>query len=143
MPLVNVTFRVEPGMYLILLLIGAPVIPQRIADGMYLCGHWSVDQLNVPIYEWWRERGQPPDYDEYGVCDTPEQPVERFKLRERPEQLFVSYVQIRRADQPRDGGWRWHKWGPYIGDQQPTCEYLHDEPVIEQVYTYHIYRIRE
>lgn len=118
---------------------GGSFIPERISEGMYLATHWNVDNL-VPTRERWREKPMTfLDFDEYGVCDTPEQAVERLKLRERPEKFFVSFVRIRRADQPSDGGWRWHKWGEYIGDREPQHEYLYHEPDIEEVYTFHVY----
>jgi len=48
---------------------------------------------------------------------------------------------IRKDLEPTDGGWRWHKWGEYIGTQNPQMEYIHDEPEIEKVYVYHIYEL--
>jgi hypothetical protein len=40
----------------------------------------------------------------------------------------------------RGGGWRWHKWGPYIGKGEPTTEYLDDEDgFADGVYVYHFY----
>lgn len=144
--LVDVTFRQPRGdMALILGMIGAgngPITPDRIGEGMYLCGHWSIDQLGVQIREHWRETPPTwPEFEEYGVCDTPEQAVEKLGLRDRPEKLFVSFVKITRGSQPRDGGWRWHKWGSYIGNKEPQCEYIHDEPEIEEVYTFHVYEL--
>lgn len=143
--LVDVTFK-KPSqdMALILGIIGAggPMVPERIGEGMYLSGHWSIDQLGVPVRERWREAPSTwLDFEECGVCDTPEQAVHKLGLRDRPEKFFISFVQLRRGDQPRDGGWRWHKWGPYIGDREPQCEYLHDEPQIEEVYTFHVYEL--
>jgi hypothetical protein len=132
----------DPTLASILAIIsdGRPVTPERIGEGMYVCGHWSIDQLGVPLRNRWREQPcEPLDFDEYGVCDTPQQAVDRLGLKERPEKFFVTFVRIRRVDQPADGGWRWHKWGPYIGDKNPTCEYLHDEKAIEEVWTYHVY----
>lgn len=45
------------------------------------------------------------------------------------------------------GGWRWGKWGPYIGNLNPQCEYLDDEDFGDDfqgyVYIAHIYRISE
>lgn len=144
--LVDVTFRrPDPVMSMVLGFAGwgGPVVPERISEGMYICGHWSIDQLGVPIRERWREeKYEPLDFEDIGVCDTPEQAVDKLNLRERPERLFVLFVRIRRADQPMDGGWRWHKWGAYIGDKTPTREYLHDEPEIEEVYTYHVYELQ-
>ncbi len=140
---------------LILGIIGAggPVIPERIGEGMYLSGHWSIDQLvdKKLIRDRFSEQVEAfkagkygsPSYEEYGVCDTPEQVLEKYPfLKDAPERFFISYVRIDRGSQPRDGGWRWHKWGTYIGDREPKCEYLHDEPDIETVYTFHIYELR-
>lgn len=113
--------------------------PQRIGGGMYLCTHWNFENY-TPVRERWRE--DPPSWlpiQEYGVCDTPEQAVQKLGLRDLPERYVISFVRIRRDEQPADGGWRWHKWGDYIGDHEPQCEYLHDEPEIEEVYTFHVY----
>jgi hypothetical protein len=44
-----------------------------------------------------------------------------------------------KANQPKEDGWRWRKWGQYIGALEPTCEYIADEPHIDKVYVYHIY----
>lgn len=80
----------------------------------------------------------------YGVSDSLEQVVERYPcLESDPRRLVVIGSEIRRADQPADGGWRWHKWGPYIGDREPRYEYLHDEPDIESVWVWHVYEIGE
>lgn len=145
--LVDVNFRKPRGdMALILGVIGngGPVTPTRIGEGMYESTHWSIDSLGVPVRERWREASPEwLDFEEYGVCDTPEQAVEKLGLRSRPERFFVSFVKIRRGDQPRDGGWRWHKWGSYIGDRDPQCEYIHDEPDIEEVYTFHVYELAD
>src|SRR5882724_11350730 len=111
--LVDVTFREVPlHLETILGIIGnGHVMPDRIGEGMYLCGHWSIDQLGVPVRDRWRDSPQEwLDFEEYGVCDTPEQAIEHLKLKERPEKFFVSFVKIERATQPHSGGWRWHKW---------------------------------
>mgnify|MGYP000101825354 CR=1 FL=1 len=57
-----------------------------------------------------------------------------------PVPVFVSFVRIRRDEQSSSGGWRWHKWGKYIGKQKPQCEYIYDEPEIEEVYTFSVYQ---
>lgn len=51
-----------------------------------------------------------------------------------PRLLGVFFTPMVRAEQSPEGGWRWHKWGEYIGDHTPTAEYLYDEPEIERVY---------
>lgn len=79
---------------------------------------------------------------DYGVCDSPEQVTDRWPriiVDRRP--FVIAFTPFLRADQPEQGGWRWHKWGEYIGTQEPTHEYLYDEPHIDKVYTFHIYEV--
>ncbi len=126
---------------------------ERIGRGQYRIQHFSFGHM-LP-------RGQWEDYGEigsiqtqsyggietepansYGVCDSPEQfmaTVGPF-LEASPDEYVVSFTPIRKADQPPDGGWRWHKWGPYIGEHRPQCEYIYDEPAIDEVYVYHFFR---
>ncbi len=118
--------------------------PMKLEDGLFKCSHWSFDQyLGQGWDKWWEgpdEDGMPP---EYGVCDSPAQFKETYleKLRDDSRyEYVVSFVHLRKADEPASGGWRWHKWGEYVGAKSPQCEYLHDEPEIEEVYTFHVYR---
>lgn len=48
---------------------------------------------------------------------------------------------IYKNQQPPVGGWRWHKWGSYIGTYESKHEYLYDED-IDMIYVYHIYEIK-
>lgn len=81
-------------------------------------------------------------FSEYGVCDGWEQITARWPhLIADPEAYVIAMVEIRREDQSENGGWRWHKWGSYIGTQNPEHEYLYDDKHIEVVYTYHVYRL--
>jgi hypothetical protein len=76
----------------------------------------------------------------YGVCDGIENLLEVIPELTSTEREFVVLLhKIAKSDQPSEGGWRWHKWGDYIGTQTPTAEYIYDEPEIEVVYCYHIY----
>lgn len=76
----------------------------------------------------------------YGVCDNVEQLLARYPELEAPGREFVVTVTpVRRADQPASGGWRWHKWGDYIGTQGPRHEYLFDDTHIDEVLVFHIY----
>lgn len=137
----------DPHMAMILAFMadGSSVIPERISQGIYLASHWNVGNLvRGGVRERWRENiSDRLDFDEFGVCDTYEQPVEQFGLADRPEPFFISFVEILKSRQPYDGGWRWPKWGEYIGTQKPTREYLHDEPEIDRVLTFHVYELPE
>ncbi len=119
----------------------------KIRTGVYHIGHWNFDSLINDVmsthpqlmpYE------EVPWYDCYGVCDSPDQFMETVgaKLEADKERKYcVSLVRLLKSEQETPGGWRWHKWGPYIGKQDPQCEYLYDEPVITEVWTYHVYEM--
>ena len=81
----------------------------------------------------------------YGVGDSEEQLISLIKplLEAISTRWFVcSLVTIIKEDQPEEGGWRWHKWGPYIGDKKPKNEYLYNEGEdITQAVVYHIYEV--
>jgi hypothetical protein len=111
--------------------------PQHIMDGVYL--HWSTletwfDGLDEQVY--------------FGVCDDVEQILAHHPdIKESAQRFVVGVILfIKKLEQPRGlnyGGWRWHKWGEYIGTQKPQCEYLGDEPEIEQVYVYQVYTLTD
>lgn len=109
---------------------------RRIRQGIYEIGHFGGSHFL-------------PDYESYdldlpiqscGVCDNVEQILAACPELLTSDRRFVICVHtIRKSTEPEDGGWRWHKWGPYIGTLNPQCEYLAHEPEIEQVMTFHIY----
>ena len=79
----------------------------------------------------------------YGVCDNYEQVLERYKdiLDDTDKNYVVGVCTVDRRRQSSEGGWRWHKWGEYIGTQNPKHEYLYDDTHIDRVYCFHIYEI--
>jgi hypothetical protein len=80
----------------------------------------------------------------YGVCDGIENLIDVIPELLSPDREFlVLLTEITKHDQPRDYGWRWHKWGDYIGTQTPTTEYIANEPEIDLVYCYHIYEKKQ
>lgn len=80
----------------------------------------------------------------YGVCDNVQQLLDLCpEITDNPDrEFFISLTPIVRAEQPSEGGWRWHKWGPYIGTHEPQCEYLYDEQGIDRVFVYHVYEAK-
>lgn len=115
----------------------------RLARGLYLLNHWNFsDMVGVKLNNY-------PAFEVeglycYGVCDYPIQLIEKFPYLDESERKFVvSFVRIRKSEQPSEGGWRWHKWGDYIGDKNSQYEYLYHEEDIEEVYTFHIYEVIE
>jgi hypothetical protein len=83
----------------------------------------------------------------YGVADSIDQIVDLYNKNKENEggwfkgnHVILCRKVIKDPDNPCSG-WRWHKWGEYIGTQNPQCEYLNDEPLIEEVITFSIYKI--
>jgi hypothetical protein len=123
----------------ILLMIGSINNNQqscRIREGVYLITHFGGSDF-LPDYDSWGDLTTGP----YGVCDNFEQVLAANPELEDPRRKFVvTLTPVVKASQSPDGGWRWHKWGEYIGTQNRSgCEYLYDEPEIEQVLCFHIY----
>lgn len=135
------TERISQGHYLAHLNFGNDI--RELIRTQYPSCPWIDSNLPRPSMETVIQvtLEDPPDY---GVCDSPEQVVERFPqlvADERP--LLVYFTEVRREDQSPEGGWRWHKWGVYIGEREPTTEYLYDEPEIESVYVFHIVQLHD
>lgn len=79
----------------------------------------------------------------YGVCDNVQNFLDVFdeELKTSIDKVFVTLTPIHKHEQYECDGWRWRKWGHYIGNQIPTTEYLYDEPLIDTIYLYHIYKL--
>lgn len=85
----------------------------------------------------------------YGVADSIEQIKEYYREEiadlKNKYAIAVTPVFQERENRGKGGGWRWHKWGPYIGKLEPQCEYLDDEDFGEgfkYILTFSIYRIK-
>ncbi|QWU14363.1 hypothetical protein SAMN04487895_101668 [Paenibacillus sophorae] len=78
----------------------------------------------------------------YGVCDDYQQVLDQYPELEIDDRKFVlGLSKTTKRNQSSSGGWRWEKWGEYIGKQNSQADYLYDEPEIEEIYCYHIYEI--
>lgn len=79
---------------------------------------------------------------EHGVADSVEQITEVYPgLLTDPRAFAITCLPVSKADQPAHGGWRWEKWGEYIGRHTPTAQYLADEPVIEELVLFEVHEI--
>lgn len=122
--------------------------PNRLAPGIYEINHFNGESLLDRSKGWGSDfKYQYPtltttdeDYfGSYGVCDNYQQVLDKCPMLSTSKREFVLFLTaVCKADQYQEGGWRWHKWGEYIGTHTPTCEYLYDEPLIDIVYVYHI-----
>lgn len=80
----------------------------------------------------------------YGVADNVEQIKKYFEPAIKSQYPFViSLTEINKKTQPASGGWRWHKWGDYIGTQKSEMEYIYDEPNIDKVFVFHGYYLEK
>lgn len=68
-------------------------------------------------------------------------------LRNSDRKFAVGFNPIKQDPENPGGGWRWHKWGTYIGKHNICCEYLDDEDLsdINQDYIlcFHIYEFKD
>lgn len=118
---------------------------RRLSQGVYQSRWWNFElelrghQMSLDL----DHPDLPDDFPGIGVCDSPEQLLSALPdaVANGPTPYVISMVRIDKAGQPEDGGWRWHKWGEYVGVRKPQCEYLFDEPDIDTVWTYHIYEL--
>lgn len=135
----------------ILAALGRGTDTRHLSRGFYVIDHWNFELTTYArLAKTWIDStievdlaGMGLEWD-YGVCDTPEQFMERFgpALDASPRLWVVSFVVVRKEDQEPSGGWRWHKWGPYIGDKSPQREYLYNEgPEITQATTFKVYAV--
>lgn len=80
----------------------------------------------------------------YGVADNIKQIIE-FYIANRDNYFKGNHVilatEIYKDITKPCSGWRWHKWGEYIGAKSPKCEYLNDEPEIDKVICFSIYKV--
>ncbi len=82
---------------------------------------------------------------EVGVADNYQQVLAAYPLAvQHPTRRFcLSVTPIRRSEAPAKGGWRWKKWGRYLGTQEPAADYIADEPIIEEVVVFRWYELQD
>lgn len=84
----------------------------------------------------------------YGLCDNAEQVIKYYEslIANKELYMFSNYIitltpMIKEAQPERDG-FRFHKWGQYLGVQDiESYEYIYDSD-IDLIYSFHIYQIK-
>lgn len=128
----------EPILSLIALAQGKQSGARKIRDGIYEVSHFGSSDF----MRGWEEYADLGQHNSYGVCDGADNLLEAMPILQDPvRQFVVTLTKVERdlTNKGQGGGWRWHKWGPYIGKHEPKMEYLDDEPDIDHVYCYHVY----
>jgi hypothetical protein len=119
---------------------GKPAI-RKIQTGIYET--WDISNLiDSLLLDRYPSFGN--SFSSYGVCDSIKQLIEKMPpvIKKSKRKFVIGVAYISRVNQSSPGGWRWHKWGPYIGTKKPRHEYLYDDKHIKGVWLYHIVEIR-
>lgn len=122
--------------------------PVRVHRGVYLTHlnfHNEIHDLVMHNYPGFNPSdGYDPFFCDYGVVDHWTQlPIARLDADDR--HFLVYLTRHAKAEQPERYGWRWHKWGPYLGvfkAQAADHEYLYDTPDVIEVFSYHVVELR-
>lgn len=127
---------IDEPMALGVIIIGGSRSSNRIETGCYQISHFGSSDF-LRGYDQYPKLSIGP----YGVCDSLEQIKAKCpELDDDPNRKFViTLTEVRKDSQPEYGGWRWHKWGEYIGDHEIEHEYLADERGIDRVFCFHIF----
>lgn len=120
--------------------------------GVYICGlntHYELEILTN--YKETNNRENPLHWNDYGVCDNATQVLNYFEELSNNEELkdyiathnYVILLTPFFKEFQEEGGWRWHKWGKYIGVFDSKHEYLADEIGIDYIYTFDIVEVEK
>jgi hypothetical protein len=126
---------------------GNRFVVARLKQGVYQIPTFSGEcfiawPYRVERYPTFNSEGNGEYRGAYGVCDSADQILSLYpELTESDRCFTVTLCEVRREAQSESGGWRWHKWGRYIGTFEPQHEYLDDEVGIDRVFCYHIYEL--
>ena len=119
--------------------------------GVYVC-HLNSNHTIELLTEYRESRNydSPIYWSNYGVADNASQVLdyydELYKKHEeymQDKDFVILMTPIFRKSEPESGGWRWHKWGRYIGKFEPKCEYIYDEEGIDFVYCFKIVEVEK
>lgn len=72
----------------------------------------------------------------YGLCDNASQAIEFYREQQSYGLKGNHIILLNLLDD-----FRWHKWGPYIGEFTPRHEYFRDEEGIDFVFAFEIYKV--
>lgn len=123
--------------------------------GIYQCAfafNFSEDEFEeLQKLSWDDKYNIFPNYEKvtYGVADNIDQIKEYYKEevsdKDKKYAICVTPVRQELEYKGKGYGWRWHKWGEYIGKLNPQFEYLDDEEFgedFEFVLTFTLYAVK-
>lgn len=117
----------------------------KIRVGVWRCFHFNFKrEIKGDLDEYSNKLDVPGGPGPYGVCDSEQQFLKKFGpfLEALDGKFCVSLTTVLKRAQSKEGGWRWHKWGPYFGNKDPKCEYLYDEgDDITEACVFHVFEL--
>lgn len=125
--------------YLIPFDYGVCDTPEQFLNYKYIPGDWGsyvLNKLNIEITE-----------DIEKELDTEITIGDYLKNSDKKFAIFFTKIEQDLENKGKGGGWRWHKWGTYIGNHNIQYEYLDDADLsdINQDYIlcFHIYEFKD
>lgn len=111
------------------------------------CNEYEVDREREYARDFKHPEGHWDYVHTYGVADNIAQ-IQAFVQEQEAKgydfgKCVINIRPILRKYEPAQGGWRWHKWGSYIGNFKHRCEYIHDEEGIEMVLCFSILPLKK
>lgn len=120
----------------------------RVGKGFYLSDDFSSHQWFLRQYYGYKVEDslvkmgsalKKYDLRSFGVADSIEQVKAYYEpLKSSNTQFIVILTPVYREN---DGGFRFHKWGRYIGKHEICHEYLRDQKDIDVLYTFRILKV--
>lgn len=80
-----------------------------------------------------------------GICDNASQVINKHSkiVKDKNKKYIIFLSPVFKCDQQVGTGFRWSRYGKYIGVQDQSEKLLVDEPYIEFIFKYSIYEIKE
>jgi hypothetical protein len=119
--------------------------------GVYVCPLNSEHTVGLLTdYQTPVDFDSPLYFSNYGVCDNASQALDYYDSLYsshedymKDKSFVILLTPMFRESQPEYGGWRWHKWGQYIGKFKHKREYLYDEKGIDYIYCFNILEVKK
>lgn len=92
---------------------------------------WPNDYMSELSQSW--SDGDPKFF---GLCDNASQAIEFYRAQQSRGLRGNHTILLTMLND-----FRWHKWGPYIGEFTPRHEYFKDEEGIDFVFAFEIYKV--
>lgn len=122
------------------------IIPDTLSEndtaGVYVADPNAASHLFTLLTDYEFAKKRPT---KSGICDNASQVLETYhKLVDDPNRLYVVFLSpVFKCDQQPEAGFKWKRYGKYIGVHKRKESLLVDEPDIGFIFKYNIYEIKK